>query len=422
MWQGQTVKIWKLNQKKLKFKKTAFENGDVEEHDDEDDELLKDSYQLVSKLTLADEDNISTVAISQDGTKLAVGRLTTTKLFDLIEKPDSHKLKVSKIPNLAIAEKGSRFLSFYGNDASVLAPPDNEIYKFKLSDDDSELDSDSNETSAVEYELHDLPRSKSKLPFIENINNFKISHSKLVVSRISGAVDIIDLDDAKKTESVPFLRLSSYIHKLEISPRFTLVLITFENKLYEFDLKNFNSNSTNTHLTQWSKVNSEFLPRTFTASQDLPLGIFFDSSNDHKVWVYGSTWLVFFDLSLNIPLNKFQNDRKRNREGFQIGVTEQNENSDDEMDVDDFSDDDLDNSLIDSTKYEERLNILKRQGLGGKGVPYWITVKYKPILFASSLVDNMNKEEGTSEELVIVERPQFALSQPPAFKLNQFRI
>lgn len=54
-------------------------------------------------------------------------------------------------------------------------------------------------------------------------------------------------------------------------------------------------------LTPWSKRNTEFLPKQFLTLDDKPEGIFVDNK---KVWIYGKGWLSFFDLSMNIPINK----------------------------------------------------------------------------------------------------------------------
>lgn len=385
LWQEQTIKIWKLNQRRLQGEEVS---QDEEDSDDSDIELLTDSYKLVSKLTLADEDNITTVAISQDGTTLAVGRLTTTKLFKLTETKTSNKLQVKKIENLNLLNQGSTLLKFYGNDSLILTNPDNEIYKFDLENDDSDSDSSNNKNSITEFELPELPNSKSKLTFIDNINHLVVSHSLLIVSRISGAVDIIDLS-SKDQEPFPFLRLSTYINKLEISPNFTLIILTSENKLFEFELKHYNTKSS--HLTNWSKTNSEFLPNSFTNVKDLPLGFMFESQKSNRVWIYGASWLAMFDLSLNIQTKKI--DKKRNRQGNQVSKNENNE----DVEMEDVSD-------------EEK---------NPKNKAFWISDKYKPILFAGSLTSESNEDE---KEFVIIERPESALAQQPAFKISQFKI
>lgn len=412
MWQEQTVKIWRLLKRKLIDESDDEEDERMEDADaqDEDEANYKETFELAAKLTLADDENITSVALSQDGTILAVGRLTTTKLFKLSPKSNSSKLKVSKIDEQQIQAQGSKHLLFNGSDSLILTTPDNEIYRFNL-------DEESTDEQVIEYELSDLPRSKSKLPYIENINHIKLTHNneKLVVSRVSGAIDLIDLNNSDKIESTPFLRLSSYINRIEVSLKNTLIVITHENKIYEFDL---NNESNSAHLTNWSKINSEFLPKQFTSLQESPLGIFLDVSNRDKIWIYGSTWLSCFDLSLNIPINRSKKDKKRNRHGVQIGVNEDIAVEDEGLDESD-DEQQTENELLQDqvTRLLERNDFIKEVATGDEdknGVPFAITRKYKPILYANSLLN-----EG---EIIVIERPQFALSQPPAFKLNQIRV
>lgn len=416
LWQEQTVKIWRLLKRKV-IDEDDSEDEKMQDTDEEkDEENFKDTFELVAKLTLADEENITSVALSQDGTTLAVGRLTTTKLFQLSPKTNSSKLKVSKIEIDEIQAQGSKHLLFNGSDSLILTTPENEIYKFNL----DKNDSNSEEDSVLEYSLSDLPRSKSKLPYIENINHIKLTHNneKLVVSRVSGAIDLIDLNNSDKLESVPFLRLSSYITRIEVSLKNTLIVITQENKIYEFDLNNESSSTSIAHLTNWSKINSEFLPRQFTELQEAPLGIFLDVANRDKIWIYGSDWLSFFDLSLNIPVNKSKKEKKRNRNGIQIGVNEIDAEQIDEIELDE-SDDETGDLLNDQTRLIERQDFIKNNNIGAEdqdksGIPFGLTRKYKPILYANTLLS-----EG---EMIVIERPQSALPQPPAFKLNQIRV
>ncbi|CAM9021877.1 unnamed protein product [Wickerhamomyces anomalus] len=380
MWQEQTVKIWRLLKRKLIDESDDEEDERMEDADaqEEDEANYKETFELAAKLTLADDENITSVALSQDGTILAVGRLTTTKLFKLSPKSNSSKLKVSKIDEQQIQAQGSKHLLFNGSDSLILTTPDNEIYRFNL-------DEESTDEQVIEYELSDLPRSKSKLPYIENINHIKLTHNneKLVVSRVSGAIDLIDLNNSDKIESTPFLRLSSYINRIEVSLKNTLIVITHENKIYEFDL---NNESNSAHLTNWSKINSEFLPKQFTSLQESPL--------DPK------------------------RIRKRNRHGVQIGVNEDIAVEDEGLDESD-DEQQIENELLQDqvTRLLERNDFIKEVATGDEdknGVPFAITRKYKPILYANSLLN-----EG---EIIVIERPQFALSQPPAFKLNQIRV
>lgn len=361
MWQEQTVKVWKLLKKTVEDDESDVEMDDVEE--------LRDSYELVAKLTLADDQNISTCALSQDGTLLAVGRVESTRLFRLSPKPNCDKLQVSKVSLPSLGALGSRILNFYGNEHIIVVAPDNEIYKVSLND------------QVTEIELSELPRSKSKLAYTDNVAHTVLTHSKLIVCR-SGALDIVDLESLQAS---PLLRLSSYIVRLGLSPnKNALCVITHENKLYEFDLST-------SHLTAWSRANSEFLPREFLELSDSPLGILHSGS---KLWVYSSSWLAVFDMEMNVTVEK--KDKKRHRSGGLIGhsAVEEADESDDEIEVE------TNMTRSDITNEKE-------------GIPFQLVKKYKNVLHASVLSD---------DELLVVERPQSALKQPPAFKLAQYRV
>ena len=374
MWQDQTVKIWRLLQKIVEV---DSDEEMINGHEADDGvEQLKESFELVAKLTLSDEENITQCAISQDGTILAVGRLSTTKLFQLNEKQGTNGLKVSKINNSSINALGSSHLEFYGNDQLIMVTPENEIYKVSLESDD-----------IVEYSLTDLAKSKSKLSYCENVTHIAITHSKLIVCR-SGALDVVELDNDLQLESMPFLRLSSYVVRISISQaNKSVILITHENKIYEFDLQS-------SHLTSWSKANSEFLPREFLQLQESPLGMF---NVGTRLWVYGSNWMSVFDMQMNVPMDK-KETKKRSRAGVVIGHTEEDVESDEEPENENGD-----------------LEVSRAEIKNGKegGIAYQLINKYKSILFAGNLTD---------DELIVVERPQFAIKQPPAFKLSQYRV
>ncbi|CCH45436.1 putative WD repeat-containing protein [Wickerhamomyces ciferrii] len=429
LWQEQTIKIWKLLKRKIVEESDEEEDDqedeemkDVEDVEDKDDDFLignyKDSYELVSKLTLADEDNITSVAISQDGSKLAVGRLSTTKLFNLSNKPNSNKLKINKINHPELNSKGSKFLLFNDSSSLILSTPENEIFKISLDEED--------EQSIIEYELSDLPKNKSKLTYIENINNLKLTsnNSKLIVSRISGAIDIIDLESSSSTnesiQSKPFLRLSSFINKLEITLQNTLIVLTQENKIYEFEL-NFDGLNSSAHLTNWSKINSEFLPKQFINQQEIAHGCFLDKTDNYKIWIYGSNWISFFQLNQNIPINNSKKDaKKRNRQGHQIGLNNEFDDMDYEFEESDVEEQDFENDglnyqdrLIERADFIKELNNDENNGNNKDGIPFGITKKYKSILFANCL---------NNGELIIIERPSSLLPKTPAFKLNQIKV
>ncbi|KAH3671377.1 hypothetical protein WICMUC_004674 [Wickerhamomyces mucosus] len=366
MWNDNLVKIWRLDD--------------------------NNNHKLVAKMTLSDDDNISTAAISPSGEYLAIGRLTTTKLFKLT--PKNNKLLISKVQHSNLLDKGSTNLKFYGNDSILLATPNNEIFQIPI---DSNEDSEQEDIDEVEREftLPDLTK-KSKLSFLSSVNNLCIHNSKLIVSRICGAIDIIDLDTGLVSQ---FLRLSNSINKIELTSKGSLIVITSDNKIYEFELST-------QRLSEWSTKNSEFLPYKYL-SQDTPIGLFYDQN---KLWIYGVNYLSFFDLSLNIPFSK--KDKKRKYSGV-IGHLEVNEQEiDEEIELEEDEDIIMDEDV--DLKESNKLDFKK---LNKDELSYWMTYKYKPLLFAN-LMESQGKD---TTNLLVVERARFD-SGENSFKLNQYRI
>lgn len=202
MWQQSTVKIWAMG----------------------DEADSSNNYKLVCKLSLKDEQNISTCALSPDGQVLIVGRATTTKMFHLL--PSNDKLKVTKLDNDFLLKNGTSHVKFVDNSRIVIVSPRNDFLLLNLEDEDSD-------EKPVEIELPDLKETNTgiKLPHINSINHLDVRGSFAVVSRICGAVDLVNLES---TSAVPVARLMNLITAIHISTRKTIVLTTADNKVLEF--------------------------------------------------------------------------------------------------------------------------------------------------------------------------------------------
>lgn len=130
MWQRNIVKIWAIG--------------------NEIDNI--NNYQLVCKLSLKDEQNISTCAMSPDGQVLVVGRTNTTKLFHLF--PKNGKLKVTKLDNAFLLKTGSKFVKFADNSRIIMVSPRDEIFLLDLEDEDAD-------EKPIEFELPELQDSNT---------------------------------------------------------------------------------------------------------------------------------------------------------------------------------------------------------------------------------------------------------------------
>lgn len=401
MWQDQHIKIWKVFS----------------------DEESSNKHKLVAKLTLADDENITSVSINEEATLLAVSRLTSLKVFELSQPNDNnYKLKVSKIRDETFDSsfRGAKKVVFYSNNKLLVLTPEEEILKFVV-------DSD-NQTVSLENEIETVNSTvdkKSKLTYNSTIKNLAISKDSkyLAISRFNCSIEIMVLDE----DESPYIltKLSSLPHLVSFTNNNTLLVLTEENKLYEFYIKSNTDSTVETLLTPWSKRNSEFLPKQFLTLEDKPQGLFTESSNDScKIWIYGSTWLSFFDLSVNIPINKtYQNtsnvtNKKRNRDG--LTIQNNNNNNDEENEFDGNQDIVEDNAeILELSLKQSQINRLRQKiqddestDVNDTAKPFWLTTKYRPIM----MVDVFGNG------IVVIERPSFSIPSTPAFNLPKLKV
>lgn len=340
---------------------------------------------------MKDEQNISSCALSPDGQVLIVGRPSTTKVFHL--QPMDTRMKVTKLDNEFLLKTGCKYVKFTSESAIVMVSSDDNVFSLDLEADDDE--------KPDEFELPDIQQTKTsvKLPYINMVNHLEVRDHYAVVGRACGAVDLLDLNNHTVK---PLIRLMNYITAINFTERATVVLVTAENKVYEFNLEGEED-----LLTSWCKKNSESLPVQFQNLKDKCLGIFSDEFNKDKVWFWGSTWLANFDMSLDLPISKRKKPKKHSRNGLTI-TDESNfindgdeEEEEEELDVpDEF----LIKTLLERPNEDARVK--------KDGKPFFFTEKYRPILLADKISEN---------ELVIVERPAFLVSSQPAFNLPKLR-
>lgn len=387
MWQDQTVKIWRVK--------------------------AGESHKLVAKLTLADDENITSVTMNDDATLLAVSRLTSVKLFSLTESKS--KLLISKIRDEQFdnSVEGAKKVQFYSENKFILLTPEDELYKYSIDADTSKV------TLEGEIELLDTQSSSSNttatypLSYSHSIKDLVISDDAQIIgiSRFNGSIEIVPL---LSTNLDPYVltKLLAAPQVIKFNLNASLLAINEENKLYEYVTKKSNNSKqkTTSLLTPWSQRNSEFLPKQYSALDGKAQGIFID--DEKRVWLYGSTWLAFFDLALNIPDHKANITKKRNRDGLSIQTNNQEE-------VDDVNDDNFEeqNDLetdLQKSEFERSRKFNNNNTYREKSKkPFWITTKYRPILKVDGFGDH---------EIVVIERPAYAVPTTAAFDLPRIRI
>ncbi|KAI5967024.1 UTP4 [Candida pseudojiufengensis] len=276
MWQDQLIKIWKL---------------------------IEGKHKLISKLILSDNENITSVDFKNN--LIAVAKMTSVKFYELdIVDEENHKYMINKIrdENFDSQISGAKLVKFIDERKVLILTTDEELYQFSIDIEKSEI------------ELID------EIQLIEsttNINNLVITpnHKNIIISRFDGSIEIYNLFG----ESRIITKLSSYPHLICCHNDEQLLVLTEENKIYEFNLQG------DELLSAWSKRNSEFLPRQFLTLDDKPQGMFVD---DNNLWIYGNSFLSRFDLNKNIPINKANKNittKKRNRDGLSVDETEESQ-------------------------------------------------------------------------------------------------
>lgn len=166
MFQDQIVKIWKV---------------------------IVGKHKLVAKLNLAEEENITSVDINDDASLLVVSRLTSVRVFQLIEDLETHKFKVSKFrdDNFDGLIEGAKIVKLYSNNKLLVLTPDEEIYKFDIDISQKTITLDD------EIELVETETKAHELSYSNSVNNLIISpdESKLVLSRFNGCIEVYALSE-----------------------------------------------------------------------------------------------------------------------------------------------------------------------------------------------------------------------------------
>lgn len=255
---------------------------------------------------------------------------------------------------------------------------------------------------------------------------------------------------------------------MAFTTRDTLVIVTAEVRVFEYSItatagaaENQSSLSSllQAQLTPWSKTNSELLPQELTEARDKCRGIFYDPEKPQRLWLWAGTWLAFLDTSVDIPVKRIPK-RLANGKVAQYGSRRLEALgivADDDTVMEDaepletqepeepqpsttsvstpskksrrksktngtvVSNDTVTNNSNSSNGSNNI--IINNTSSNGSGIPevddsvsvlgrraFWITYKYRPILFASTF---------GSKEMVVIERPVMDLKLPPAFWSNR---
>lgn len=311
---------------------------------------LEGNYKLICKMVLKDEDNITSCAMSPDGSVLLVGRNYSTKLFYLQPNDDNSKLQVTKLDNELLLKTGTKFAKFINNNKVIICTPEDTIFALDLESEDDE--SMNNIFDSIEI---DNSKSITKLPYLKNINHLDADETNIITSYGCGIVSKINIAENKCST---LINLMNNITSIKINTeKQTVIVITSENKIYELninkpeidvDMEDAKTDpaDTPTLYTTWSKNNIDNLPKAFLQLKDKCNDIIIEPSKSNMVWFWGSSWLSRFNLDEDLPINhRKKPSKKHTRDGLTITdasnfMNDEDDDEDDE-DEDDKNEDDV---------------------------------------------------------------------------------
>lgn len=374
MWQDQQIKIWKI------FKNdTSINNSNLN--------LINKNYKLVSKMNLNEDSNISYVSISGDGELLAVGYLSSIKLFKLDYNEVNQKMKIFKLKDLSekLEAYGGKILRFDNANNLYFVNEGDELVKFDFK----------NQTFQT-FGFEDNINSKSKLSYTNSIKDFKISsNGKIIaVSRYFGVLDLLYL---KSNDEYLVKNLIQDSSSLILSFEFTrgdssILILNNEHRLYEF----FTCEN-KLVLTEWSKLNSEKIPTIFQNLKNKCIGMFVDMKNKDKIWLWGCNWISFINLNTNLPKSDISKKRKLDM------LTSYNSDGDQE-----------ENNIEQDAKTSNEFDNLKESQVtitdSNSKIALWLSKKYELLLNFGNFNNN---------DLYVIERTAESFPHGAAFKTNQ---
>lgn len=377
MWSDRQVKIWRL---------CAPYELDTEPH-----------QQLVSKMTLQNEENLTTVALSQDGTFLVIGSLAEMKLYMLIPSTSSGALRPLKIVQEELAMQGARE-AFFSDDSSklfVVTPESNvKVYSLTQSpvdEEDGMFDIELKELITFDTDSTSDDHKKNQA-YLKSLSHAVVSGDgrRLALCNHSNLIRIYDVESGNLINTLP--TISSAITAITFNGPEQIICATSNMALHEFRVET-------AKLTPWSVQNTPNIPLRFTKLQDHCSSLRIDE--DERLWMWGANWVSYIKLGVDLPSLQSQTKRKRGNKPLTHEAT-----------TNGFAEDSEAGKETAALVNNGDTAISDEHELRGK---FWITFKYRSLL----LFDVLNESE-----LVVVERPLMDLINspdiPPPFFVKKY--
>ncbi|BFZ53042.1 U3 small nucleolar RNA-associated protein [Savitreella phatthalungensis] len=371
-WADHEIKIWALC--------SAVTNDALK------DDLGDASAQLVSRMRLANQENITYAEISPDAKYIIVCSLDGTKLFAL---QAGEGLRPKKLHCEAIESLASRRASFLSNGELCILTRESDLLLFDLTDGqatrklDLEVDRSADESAT---------RGQT---YLRNVRDYAFAPD----GRHVGVCDYRNIitfhqinkagTSSKVLSHAPALPSAVTAMTWRGDDGKRLAVACADMAVHEFEARTG-------RLTPWARTNTPRLPRIFSRLKDHPCGAFFDSRAE-RCWLWGANWLANIAMDQDLPIEEAEQQvalkGKRRRLSTASAVADDDEDDEDAL----AAAASLSQDLVAS---DDAVAPLGRS-------PFWMTTRYKPILHVSQLTPDL--------EFVVVERPlSDILSDPQA--------
>lgn len=414
-WSDRQIKIWSLRSADGAAV-AAASSGEAEPQ-----------AQLVARMKLTNEENLTHAAIRQDGRYIVACSLSETKLFALRSTPGSDALRPAKV-STDVFDGGALEASFTSSGSLCLLRPDSSVALYTIEE----------AADGVEVRLrcevaHEVEKPSRKLQsYAHNVRHAVVSadEKQLAVCDHRGQVSVYELRHGKRVSQMPALPSAVTAMNWRSADRpgtadRYLVVCTADMRLHEFDGKTG-------RLTAWSRANTARIPFSLTGRKDAPHGVHVDRRS--RCWMWGAGWIAYISLAADLPdpnarslagIREAEARRKRRRSTAGADTVAQAElpaltnghavSTDDDDDADSVMELDLPDGHASAAVGGGHTN----EANGGDATTatavangedstrnFWITTTYRPILHFGPLADDTN-------EWLVVERPLLELLAEP---------
>ncbi|CCJ29044.1 unnamed protein product [Pneumocystis jirovecii] len=265
-WNDHQVKLWRINEIHLNS------NNDI---------IFSESIKkkhLLLKMRINTEENINVATISKDGNYIAIGTSCTVKLFKLNYDSNSC-IKVKKLQIHGLDSIGATVLLFDQTRSNLIIAYLDKIYflNLKLLKCIATITKPEKEKMGIEYS------NVIKLIALSTDSKYFATYS------FSHDIYIYDLESFVMISHLP--RLSSSVVVISFCSFISSLIVVTEN--WEIG----------------QKKNSADLPTELLRLKDNCIGVSFDCGIESRMWLWGSSWIGFIDLSVEM-LKKKVNKRK----------------------------------------------------------------------------------------------------------------